>query len=474
MNISQKSYDGSPTLYLIPTPIGNFEDITIRALNILKMVDVIFCEDTRVAGQLLKHFEITKKLVSSHEHNESKNKEKLLEYLSNGESVGLISDRGTPIISDPGYELAKFAIDNGYNVVSLPGATALIPALTSSGIEPMPFYYYGFLNSKESSRLKELENLKNIEATLIFYESPHRINKTLIDLGNILGNNRKISISREITKKYEEIYRGTIGELINQDNQYKGELVIVISGNNEITEYKNISIEEHIEFYLNDGKSTMDAIKMVAKERGLKKSEVYDKYHNLEKKWEMKLIVGLGNPGLEYEKTRHNIGFLCIDKLCEHFNVNLNQKKFNGVYTQFSYKGEKIILLKPLKYMNLSGEVIRDFINYFKIETKDILVICDDLDTKIGNFRLRYKGSSGGHNGLKNIELHLSTKEYKRIKLGVSNNKNIDTKDYVLGKFSKEEMELINPIIDIIPNIIEDYQKESFENLMNKYNKKTE
>lgn len=282
--MSQKSYDGSPSLYLIPTPIGNFEDITIRALNVLKMVDVIFCEDTRVSGQLLKHFEISKKLISNHEHNESKNKEKLLEYLTNGMNVGLISDRGTPIISDPGYELAKVAIDEGYNVVSLPGATALIPALTSSGIAPMPFYYYGFLNSKESSKLKELEKLKNIEATLIFYESPHRIEKTLIDLGNILGNNRKMSISREITKKYEEIYRGTIEELIKQNNVYKGELVLVVSGNNEITEYRNISIEEHIEFYINDGKSTMDAIKIVAKERGLKKSEVYDKYHNIEKK----------------------------------------------------------------------------------------------------------------------------------------------------------------------------------------------
>ena len=188
----------------------------------------------------------------------------------------------------------------------------------------------------------------------------------------------------------------------------------------------------------------------------------------------MKLIVGLGNPGLEYTKTRHNIGFLCIDKLCEYFNVDLNQKKFNGLYTQFIFKDEKIVFLKPLKYMNLSGEVIRDFINYFKIDIKDILIICDDLDTNVGSFRLRYKGSSGGHNGLKNIEIHLTTKEYKRIKVGVSNNKNIDTKDFVLGKFSKEEMNLINPIIEIIPNIIEDYLKEPFDKVMNKYNKKAE
>ncbi len=282
--MSQKSYDNSPTLYLIPTPIGNMEDITLRALNILKEVEVIFCEDTRVTMNLLNYFDIKKKLISSHNFNEANNKNKLLEYLKNGYNVGLVSDRGTPIISDPGYELAKFAIEEGYNVVSLPGATALIPALTSSGISPMPFYYYGFLNSKDSQRRKELENLKNIKATLIIYEAPHRINKTLIDLGNILGNNRKISISREISKKYEEIYRGTIQELIDQNNEYKGELVIVIEGNTEVNKFENLTIKEHVDFYINDGYSMMDAIKMTTKDRGLKKSEVYDEYHKLEKK----------------------------------------------------------------------------------------------------------------------------------------------------------------------------------------------
>lgn len=187
----------------------------------------------------------------------------------------------------------------------------------------------------------------------------------------------------------------------------------------------------------------------------------------------MKLIIGLGNPGREYSKTRHNIGFMCIDKLTEYFNVKVNTKKFNGLYTQLNYKGEKIILLKPQKYMNLSGEVIKDFVNFFKIDVEDILVICDDLDTEVGTFRLRYKGSSGGHNGLKNIEQHLSTKNYKRIKIGISNDKTKDTKDYVLGKFTKDEMDLINPIIAQIPNIIEDYLNLSFDNIMNKYNCKT-
>lgn len=184
----------------------------------------------------------------------------------------------------------------------------------------------------------------------------------------------------------------------------------------------------------------------------------------------MKLIVGLGNPGKEYNKTRHNIGFMCIDEIAKYFNAKFNSNKFNGVYAEFNYNGEKIILLKPQKYMNLSGEVIRDFVKFFKIDINNILVICDDLDTKVGTYRLRYKGSSGGHNGLKNIELHLSTNEYKRIKIGISNNKSIDTKDYVLGKFSKEELELINPIIDKMPNIIEDYLKLQFDNVMNKYN----
>lgn len=184
----------------------------------------------------------------------------------------------------------------------------------------------------------------------------------------------------------------------------------------------------------------------------------------------MKLIVGLGNPGKEYSGTRHNIGFMCIDKLCEYFKVSLDSNKFSGTYAQFNYKNEKIILLKPGKYMNLSGEVIRDFVNYFKVGINDVLIICDDLDTIVGSYRLRYKGSSGGHNGLKNIELHLSTKDYKRIKVGISKNRDIDTKDYVLGKFTKDEMDLINPIIDKMPDIIEDYLKLPFDNVMNKYN----
>ena len=276
--MSQISYNNTPTLYLIPTPIGNLDDITLRAIKGLEEVEVIFSEDTRVTSLLLNHLNIKKKLISNHEHNEKLNSDKLLEYLNNGYSVGLVSDRGTPVISDPGYEMAKVAIENNFNVVSLPGATALIPALTVSGIEPMPFLYYGFLNSKESKRKKELENLKNVKYTMIFYEAPHRITKTLEEMLEILGN-RNISISREITKKFEEVYRGTIKEVMEETKEIKGEIVIVVSGNNEEVTYDDLSIEEHVNLYIKNGLSSKEAIKKVAEDRNVKKSEVYNVYH---------------------------------------------------------------------------------------------------------------------------------------------------------------------------------------------------
>ncbi len=276
--MSQKSYDGSPTVYLIPTPIGNMEDITLRALHILELVDVIFSEDTRVTSLLLKHYNIQKKLISSHEYNESKNITKLLSYLSEGKQVGIVSDQGTPVISDPGYELARAAIENGYNVVGLPGPTALIPALVTSGIQPMPFYFYGFLNSKDGKRKKELKNLQKVPATLIFYEAPHRIQKTLKDMLEILGN-RKVSISREISKKYEEIYRETLENVIGQVIDIKGEIVIIVEGNFQGENHDNLTIIEHINLFLKEGMPVKDAIKQVAHDRGLPKNEVYQEYH---------------------------------------------------------------------------------------------------------------------------------------------------------------------------------------------------
>lgn len=184
----------------------------------------------------------------------------------------------------------------------------------------------------------------------------------------------------------------------------------------------------------------------------------------------MKLIVGLGNPGKEYQKTRHNIGFMVIDNYLKENNLELNKTKFNGKYTETNIKGEKVIFLEPQKYMNLSGEVIRDFVKFYKLDIKDILIINDDLDMECGKIRLREKGSSGGHNGLKNIELHLNTNEYKRLKIGVGNNKMIETKDYVLGKFSKEDFEKIENSIKVSKNIIDDFIDGDFISLMSNYN----
>lgn len=280
--MSQKSYNNTPTLYLIPTPIGNMEDITLRAIKIMKEVEVIFAEDTRVTSLLLKSLDIKKKLISSFNYNEENNKNKLLEYLSNGYNVGLVSDRGTPVISDPGYELASCAIENGYNVVGLPGPTALIPALITSGIKPMPFLFYGFLNSKKTKRIQELEMLKNEIATLIFYEAPHRITESLDDMKTILGN-RKVAISREISKKFEEIYRGTLDNINSQLVDIKGEFVIVVDGNNQEKTYDNLTIIEHVNLYIKEGKGVKEAIKIVAKERKLNKHDVYNEYHNIGK-----------------------------------------------------------------------------------------------------------------------------------------------------------------------------------------------
>lgn len=274
----QKSYDGRPILYLVPTPIGNLEDITLRAINVLKEVDVIFSEDTRVTSILLSTYQIKKKLISLHEHNENQVKEKVLFYLKEGKNVALVTDRGTPIISDPGYKTVEYISNLGYNVVSLPGATAFVPALTSSGIEPQPFTFYGFLNSKDTKKIKELEELKYNKNTLIFYESPHRIEKTLELMLKIFGD-RKVSISREISKKHENIYRGKLSSLIEEFDNPKGEFVIIVSGNKDIIVNDNISIVESVERYINDGMSVMDAIKIVAKERKLPKNEVYKAYH---------------------------------------------------------------------------------------------------------------------------------------------------------------------------------------------------
>ena len=186
----------------------------------------------------------------------------------------------------------------------------------------------------------------------------------------------------------------------------------------------------------------------------------------------MKLIVGLGNPGKEYENTRHNAGFRFIDSYAKAKNLSFNKEKFNGLYTDFLHNGEKIILLKPQKYMNLSGEVIKAYLDFFKIEVNNLLIIVDDLDTEVGKIKLRYKGSSGGHNGLKNIENHLKTQDYKRLKIGISNDKNKDSIDYVIGKVPVDELNLMNSVNKKAESLIDDFLSMNFDSVMNKYNSK--
>lgn len=275
----QRNYDGSPVLYLVPTPIGNMDDMTFRAINILRDVSVIFAEDTRVTRNLLNYFEINNKLVSLHDHNEEQVKNTVFNYLSEGNSVAIVTDRGTPIISDPGYKTVKFVSDKGFRVVGLPGACAFVPALIMSGIVPQPFTFYGFLDSKVEKKRKELEKLKFVENTIIFYEAPHRIYKTMEMLLEIFGD-REVSLSREISKKYESVYRGNMSNLLPTLKEIKGEFVIIVEGfkNNNIDD-DNLTVVEQVDFYINNGMSAMEAVKTVAKERGMKKNDVYALYH---------------------------------------------------------------------------------------------------------------------------------------------------------------------------------------------------
>ena len=272
--MNQKSYDGSPTLYLVPTPIGNLGDFTFRAVEVLNQVEVIFSEDTRVTINLLTHYDIKKKLIAFHKFNEEQKVGVVLSYLEDGKSVAIVSDRGTPVLSDPGEICTKKVIEKGYNVVSLPGATAAIPAITASGLDSSKFIFYGFLNSKSSKRKKELEFLKNNKMTIIFYEAPHRIMEMLADLKEVFGN-RNISISREISKKFEEIYRATISEVMNMLTEIKGEFVIVVEGNKDVVSFDDITIKEHVNMYMEDGLTEKEAIKKVAKERNMSKSDIY-------------------------------------------------------------------------------------------------------------------------------------------------------------------------------------------------------
>lgn len=275
----QKSYEKSDygNLYIIPTPIGNMEDITIRALNILKEVDIVLAEDTRVTSILLNKYEIKKKLVSCHKFNENKIKDRIIAELKEGKNLALVTDRGTPLISDPGSVIVDSAIKNNINIIALPGPSALLPALNMSGISSERFLFYGFLSSKSSESNKELKMLSEIKFTIVLYESPHRLQKTLQKMLEILGN-RNISISREISKLYEEVFRGTIEEAISFYKEVMGEIVIVIEKATKTTLIDDDKLLTEVKKLIKDGKSNKDAIKEVSIKFNISKNVLYNMY----------------------------------------------------------------------------------------------------------------------------------------------------------------------------------------------------
>jgi 16S rRNA (cytidine1402-2'-O)-methyltransferase len=275
----QKSYQTSNAkLYLVATPIGNLSDITYRAIETLKAVSVCFAEDTRVTRVLFEHYNIKTKLECYQEYNKETQYKAVLNYLEKGIDVALVSDAGMPIISDPGFFVAKEAIKHGFDVVPIPGVSASLSALIASGITPQPFTFYGFLDSKTSKRKKELEALKEHKETLIFYEAPHRIKETLTDILNVFGD-REITLAREITKKFEEFLRGNVSEIIDVADTLKGEMVLVCSGYVEDSnKYLEIDPIVQVDELIVAGIVKNEAIKMVAKRLGVSKQELYKEY----------------------------------------------------------------------------------------------------------------------------------------------------------------------------------------------------
>ena len=273
----------SGVIYLVATPIGNLEDITLRALNILKDVDIIAAEDTRHTLQLLNHFEIKKPLFSYHEHNQRESGEKLIQMALEGKNIALVTDAGTPGISDPGEGIVKLAIENGVQVYLIPGAAALIYGLVVSGLATSRFVFEGFLPTDNKSRRERLKSLESEERTIIFYEAPHKLQRTLGDLYESFGD-RKIALCRELTKRHEEIARCTLSEAIESfgDRKPLGEFVLVMEGKSRqelekerLQQFEELTIEQHIRMFMENGLTKKDAIKEVARERKLPKAEVY-------------------------------------------------------------------------------------------------------------------------------------------------------------------------------------------------------
>ncbi len=279
-----KSFDSDGAiLYLVATPIGNLSDFSYRAIEVLNNVDIIYAEDTRNSSILLRHYNIKTKLLSYHEFNQDIKSEEILNELKSGKKIAIISDAGLPVISDPGYKISTLAIENGIRVSTIPGASAGISALISSGIVPMPYLFFGFLESQKTKRIKQLLNLKNLGYTMIFYEAPHRIHDTLSDILEVLGD-RNICIARELTKINEEFIRGKVSEIINYDN-IKGEIVLIVEGAKEEIA-SNLDPISEIEQRIALGTKTSQAIKEVANEFNLDKNELYKKYLDYKNKGE--------------------------------------------------------------------------------------------------------------------------------------------------------------------------------------------
>ena len=272
----------SGKLYLVATPIGNLEDITLRAIRVLKEVDLIAAEDTRNSLKLLNHFEIKKPLISYHRHNEDIRVDNLIEKLKQGENIAVISDAGTPGISDPGEVIAKEAINNGIEVIPIPGACAAINALIASGLDTTEFTFIGFLPLNKKLRKEKLDEIKNETKTCIIYEAPHKLKNTLQDLKDILEN-RKVVLAREITKIHEEFIRGNIDDIISKSENLKGEMIILVEGAKKQEEQcplNNLSLEEHYEYYQKQGLDKKEIIKNIAKDRGVNKNEIYMNFVN--------------------------------------------------------------------------------------------------------------------------------------------------------------------------------------------------
>ena len=269
----------SGKLYLVATPIGNLEDITLRAIRILKEVDLIAAEDTRHSLKLLNHLQITKPLISYHRHNEEIKKDILIEKLMKGENIALITDAGTPAISDPGEVIVKKAIENNIEIIPIPGPCALINALIASGLDTKQFTFYGFLPLNKKLRANKFEEIKKENKTMIIYEAPHKISATLQDIYKSLGD-VNVVLAREITKIHESFLRGKVSEIIKKINEIKGEMIILIEGNNFIEEKKEteLSIEEQYDLYEKQGFSKNEIIKKIAKDNGVKKNEIYMKF----------------------------------------------------------------------------------------------------------------------------------------------------------------------------------------------------